>query len=167
MTTHRLEIAVKQLEFARKYMLSLIADIADEDWFRMPEGVTHVAWQVAHLAMAQYGLCLFRVRGRRDVDLQLMPSDFRKKFSKGTIPIPDPAANPAPAEIREVLNRVYRQSLQELSTYTDEQLDTPVDEPHAVFANKLGAIFFCSAHEMLHSGQIGILRRQLGKNPIR
>jgi hypothetical protein len=167
MATDRLQIAIKQIEFSRKYMLSLIADIADENWFYMPEGITHVAWQVAHLAMAQYGLCLFRVRGRSDQDLKLMPSDFRKKFSKGTTPNPDPAGNPPPAEIRDVLHRVYGQSLQELATYTDEQLDVPVDEPHAVFATKLGAIYFCGAHEMLHAGQIGLIRRLIGKKPIR
>src|SRR5690349_3195275 len=99
----RLEIAIKQLEFARKYSLGLIADIPDSDWFWMPtEGVTHIAWQVAHLAMAEYGLCLFRLRGRREEDLNLMPSNFRKQFSKGTIPNPDPTQNPTPAEIREV-----------------------------------------------------------------
>jgi hypothetical protein len=167
MATERLDIAIKQIEFARQYMLSLIADIPDEQWFNMPDGISHVAWQVAHLAMAQYGLCLFRVRGRSDVDLKLMPSDFRKKFSKGTIPLPDPAANPTPAEIRDVLTRVYEQSIKELATYTDEQLDAPVDMPYSVFATKLGAIYFCSAHEMLHSGQIGILRRLMGKTPIR
>ena len=163
----RLEIAVKQLEFSRKYVSGLIADIDNGEWFRMPEGVTHVAWQVAHLAMAQYGLCLFRVRGRREFDAQLMSSDFRKKFSKGTTPNPDPAQNPTPSEIRDVFQRVHQQALTELAEYTDAELDAPVDEPYAVFNTKIGAIFFCSAHEMMHAGQIGLLRRLHGKRPIR
>lgn len=164
----RLEIAVKQIEFARKYTLGLIADIADNDWFRSPsEAATHVAWQAAHLAMAEYGLCLFRLRGRHTEDLQLMSSDFRKKFSKGSIPNPDPQQNPTPAEIRDVLHRVHQQALTELAGYTDADLDMPVDEPHAVFNTKLGAVYFCSAHEMIHAGQIGLLRRLLGKTPIR
>ncbi len=167
-TSTNLEIAVKQVEFARKYMLGLIADVADADWFRTPtEGVTHVAWQVSHLAMAQYGLCLFRLRGRREEDLKLMSSDFRKKFSKGTTPNPDPAQNPTPEEIRAVLARIHQQAMAELAGYSDTDLDTPVDEPHAVFNTKIGAVFFCSAHEMMHAGQIGLLRRLLGKTPIR
>jgi len=32
----RLEIALKQIDFARKYVLGLIADVDDADWFRMP-----------------------------------------------------------------------------------------------------------------------------------
>jgi hypothetical protein len=162
------EIAVKQLEFARQYTTGLVADVADDDWFRMPApGVTHIAWQVAHLAMAEYGLCLYRLRGRRSADLHLMSSDFRKQFSKGSTPSPDPARNPTPDEIRAVRDRVHRQALQELAENSDADLDTPVEEPYSVFNTKLGAVFFCSAHEMMHAGQIGLLRRLLGKGPIR
>lgn len=166
-TTERLDIAVKQLQFARRYLESMIADIADDDWFRMPDGISHVGWQVAHLAMAQYGLCLFRLRGRRSEDTSLMSGDFRKKFSKGSVPNPDPTQNPTPAEIRTVLTRVHQQALMELAGYSDADLETPVDEPHAVFSTKIGAVFFCSLHEMLHAGQVGLLRRRLGKTPLR
>jgi hypothetical protein len=31
----------------------------------------------------------------------------------------------------------------------------------------MGSVFVCSAHEMLHAGQIGLLRRLLGKPPLR
>ncbi len=167
-SNERLDIAVKQIEFARKYLLGIIADIADADWFRMPaESVTHVGWQVAHLAMAQYGLCLFRLRGRLPEDATLMSSDFRKKFSKGSIPNPDPAQNPTPDEIRAVLARVHQQAMAELAGSVAADLDSPVDEPHAVFDTKIGAVIFCSLHEMMHVGQIGLLRRLLGKIPIR
>jgi uncharacterized damage-inducible protein DinB len=166
--TSPLQIAIKQIEFARNYTLSLLADIDDADWFRQPPGCsTHVAWQVAHLAMAEYGLALFRQRGRHTDDGQLMSSKFRKQFSKGSTPDPDPANNPTPAEIRDVLDRVHQQALKELSQYKAEELDAPVDEPHAVFGTRLGALFFCSHHEMMHAGQIGLLRRLLGKTPIR
>ena len=109
-----LELAIKQIAFARSYTLSLLEDYDDAQWFTVPEEcTTHVAWQVAHLAMAQYGLCLFRQRGRAD------------------------------------------------------SLSESIDKPYAVYPNKLGALVFCSHHEMLHAGQIGLLRRLLGKTPIR
>ncbi len=168
MPADRLEIACQQIEFARSYTLSLLADIDDDDWFRQPqEGVTHVAWQVGHLAMAQYGLGLFRMRGRRTQDLRLMSSAFRKKFSKGSVPDPQPANNPPPADIRDVLHRVHQQVISELPHYSDEQLDEPVEEPYAVHATKLGGLYFCAAHEMMHAGQIGLLRRLLGKATTR
>ena len=168
MSSARLRLVCDQIEFARGYTLSLLADIGDDDWFRQPaEGVTHVAWQVGHLAMAQYGLGLFRMRGRRTEDTALMSGSFRKKYSKGSRPDPAPANNPSPAEIRDVFDRVHQQVMNELPLCTDAELDKPVDKPYALFPTKLGGLYFCVAHEMMHAGQIGLLRRLLGKETIR
>ncbi|MGI8980495.1 MAG: DinB family protein [Pirellulaceae bacterium] len=161
-------LALKQIEFARSYTLTMLADIVSDDWFVMPPGCsTHVAWQIGHLAMAEYGLCLFRLRGRAEIDTTLMTSAFRKTFSRGTIPEPHPTKNPSPAEIRNVFDRVHAQVLLELPTFTPEQLAEPVDMPYAAYATKLGSLLFCSHHEMLHCGQLGLLRRLLGKQPVR
>lgn len=166
--TASLELAISQIRFAREYTLTLLEGIEPDDWFRQPsEGVSHLAWQLGHLAMAQYGLCLFRIRGRADIDMELMSSSFRKKFSKGTTPDPDPAKNPPPAEIRAVFDKVYEQTLLELPAVPSEVLQEPVDMPYAVTATKLGGLLFCSHHEMLHAGQIGLLRRLIGKSPVR
>lgn len=163
-----LQLAIQQIEFARNYSLTLLTDIAAEEWFTLPPGCsTHVAWQVGHLAMAEYGLCLFRQRGRAEIDTSLMTSSFRKTFSRGTIPEPDPAKNPSPAEIRAVFDKVHAQALLELPTFTAEQLAEPVDMPYAAYPTKLGSLLFCSHHEMIHAGQLGLLRRMLGKQPIR
>jgi len=168
MTLSRLELVIGQLRFAREYTQSLIADLEPSDWFRQPtEGVSHVAWQVGHLAMAQYGLCLFRMRGRADIDHDLMSSAFRKKFSKGTTPDPDPAKNPSPENICGVFNRVYEQAMFELPTFSDLVLDEVVEMPYAAIATKFGGLLFCAHHEMLHAGQIGFLRRLLGNAPMR
>lgn len=163
-----LELARKQIEFARSYTKTLLDDVQPEDWFTMPEGcVTHIGWQVGHLAMAQYGLCLFRIRGRQPIDTELMSSAFRKKYSKGTMPDADPANNPSPDEIMAVLERVHDQVMTEMAGYDEATLDEPVDMPYAAYATKLGALLFCSHHEMIHAGQIGLLRRLLRKAPVR
>jgi hypothetical protein len=168
MTLSRLELAIGQIRFAREYTQSLIADLEPSDWFRQPtEGVTHMAWQIGHLAMAQYGLCLFRMRGRAEVDTELMSSAFRKKFSKGTTPDPDPTNNPSFEDICGVFNRVHEQTMHELPGFSDIVLNEPVDLPYTAFATKFGGLLFCSHHEMLHAGQIGLLRRLLGKAPVR
>ncbi|MBI2479969.1 MAG: DinB family protein [Planctomycetia bacterium] len=164
----KLELAHKQIEFARAYTNTLLTDFDHGDWFRIPEGcVSHLAWQVGHLAMAQYGLCLFRIRGRQPIDTDLMSSAFRKKYSRGTTPDPDPANNPSPLEIMRVFERVYEQVMRELPEFDEATLNEPADMPYAAYATKLGALLFCSHHEMIHAGQIGLLRRLLGKPPIR
>ena len=161
-------LALEQIEFARGYTLSIVSAIDPALWFTMPPGCpTHVAWQVGHLAMAEYGLCLFRMRGRQEVDLELMTSGFRKLFSRGTKPEADSAKYPSPAEIRATLDRVHAQLLKEAPGFTEELLAEPAEMPYAVHANKLGGLIFCSHHEMLHAGQLGLLSRLLGQEPIR
>ncbi len=164
----RLTVAIAQIEAARSYTLTLLADITDDDWFQMPAGApTHLAWQVGHLAMAQYGLALFRQRGRRPEDADLMSGTFRKQFSKGSTVEPDAAAYPQAEEIRATFDRVYEQAMAELPNMPPAVLDEPVDEPYFAWPTKLGALLICSHHEMLHAGQIGLLRRLLGKTPVR
>jgi uncharacterized damage-inducible protein DinB len=162
------DLAVRQIEAARAYTLTLLDGLDDAAWFQQPaEGVTHIAWQMGHLAMAEYGLCLFRIRGRQPEDTELMTGKFRKQFSKGSTPDPNSTNNPTPAEIRQVLDRVHQQALRELAARDDQSLSEPIEEPYAVFNTKLGALLFCAHHEMLHAGQIGLLRRLIGKPPMR
>lgn len=164
----RLDVAVGQIEFARRYSTQLIDSIPPDDWFRVPDGApTHVAWQVGHLAMAQYGLTMLRIRGKEPTDAEWITNDFIRKFQKGSQPAADASFYPPAAEIRQVFDRVYAQALVELAGYSDADLEGTLPEPYAVYGNKLGSILFCPMHEMLHAGQIGLLRRLLGHQPIR
>jgi hypothetical protein len=57
--------------------------------------------------------------------------------------------------------------LDELARLPGGVLDETVDNPHPMFSTKLGALMFCPFHEMLHAGQIGLLRRLFGNAPLR
>jgi hypothetical protein len=168
MSHDRLRLAIQQIEFARNYTLTLLGDIDEGEWFRRPhEGVTHLAWQMGHLAMAQYMLTMARLRGKRPEDEAFITKPFLRCFLKGTRPEADPSKYPPVEEIRRVFDAVYQQAMIELPNTPAAELETPVPEPYAVFPNKLGSLYFCAAHEMLHAGQIGLLRRLLGKEPMR
>jgi hypothetical protein len=157
-----------QLTFAREYTLATLADFTDDEWYTVPPGVTtHLAWQVGHIAMAEYGLCLFRVRGRQSEDLKLMPSKFRKMFSRGSTPDPNRDAQPSREEMLETVARIHQQVLLEAPTFTADQLNQPSEMPYAGPPTALGAMLFCPIHEGIHQGQIGLLRRLFGKPPLR
>jgi hypothetical protein len=163
-----LEAAVGQIKFAREYCLELLDHTPDEAWFEMPAGLpTHIAWQVGHLTVSQYGLLMFRIRGRSPDDLDLIPSRFRKAYSRSSKPSSDISRQPTVSELRERMGIVYERSLTELKTIAPETLLEPVDMPYAAYPNKLGAIMFCPIHEHTHIGQIGLLRRALGLEPVR
>jgi len=161
-------LALQQLAFARTYTHTLLADVPEDEWFRQPqEGTTHVAWQVGHLAMAEYMLTLFRLRGKTADDETLIPKAFLRRFLKQTTPNPDPSQYPPTAEIRTVFDAVHAQVLAEVPQFSEEDFSQSVVEPYAVYPNRLGSLMFASYHEMLHAGQIGLLRRLLGKSPVR
>jgi hypothetical protein len=73
---------VGQMRFAREYTLNLLSAVPDSLWNVIPNGgASHIAWQVGHLAVSQYGLMLFRQRGRAEGDLDLMPGWLRKNLA--------------------------------------------------------------------------------------
>ena len=96
---------IEQIRFAREYALSLLDETPQDRWFEMPAGLpTNIAWQVGHLAVSQYGLLMFRVRGRKPEDLDLIPGPFRKKYSRQTTPNADPSGQPTADELRQRIN---------------------------------------------------------------
>jgi hypothetical protein len=165
----QLETAINHIRTARLYTKELLSHINPDDWFRQPtEGVTHVAWQVGHLAVAQYGLALKRVRGEKPDDARLISADFRQLFGKGSVPVLDQSKYPSPGDIRAVFDRVYKQSLEEAGALSEKALsEPPGDPPHPMFQTKLGALHWCAQHEFIHAGQIALLRRLFGGQPLR
>ncbi len=160
--------AIEQIDFARRYTLELLAATPQQRWFEIPAGfASHVAWQVGHLTVSQYGLLMFRIRGRRPEDLELIPGKFRKAYSRGSIPNPDASGQLQPDQLLQRMTKVYELALAELDRVTPEMLLESIDMPYAAYPNKLGAILFCPLHEHIHAGQIGMLRRGLGLDPIR
>jgi len=175
-TTSRLLIVQLQIESARAYTQTLLQGLTSQEWFWVPDAgatsesgkglQTNVAWQVGHLAYAQYGLTLFRQRGRRREDAELMSTRFRKLFAKGTEGV---AAESCVSldEIQRTFETVFQQALKEIPTFDEAALDEPVEMPYAGFPTRYGSLIFAAHHEMLHAGQIGMLRRLMGKPPIR
>lgn len=153
--------------WTRKNTEMLLDDVALDRWYDQPaEGINHIAWQVGHIAMAQYGLALLRQRGRQQPDRELIPKSVLRAFAKDSTPSSAPLDDLAAAEIRSVFDRVHIQVLEELESYPLEKLAEPVEPPYAGQANRLGALWMSVHHEVLHAGQIGMLRRLLGYPPL-
>jgi hypothetical protein len=175
-----MKAALGQIDWTRRYTLELLAATPRELWFERPtisdaqtgQSIgplpTHIAWQVGHLAVSQYGLLMFRIHGRRDEDLDLIPSRFRKAYARGSDPTVVASGQCSADELFERLETVHRRAIDGLTQAFDTTvLLEPVDMPYAVYPIKLGAILFCPLHEQIHSGQIGLIRRALGLTPVR
>lgn len=166
--THMLDGAIGQLKFARDYTLELLDATPKDRWFEIPEGIpANIAWQVGHITVSQYGLLMFRIRGRQPEDLDLIPGKFRKAYSRKSTPSADPSRQPSADELLQRMTDVFDRSMSELAEVTPEVLLEPVEIPYAAFPIKLGAILFCPLHEHIHAGQIGVVRRGLGLQSVR
>jgi DinB superfamily len=160
--------AIVQHRWARQYSLQLIESVPSELWYKTPAGMsTHLAWQVGHLAVSQYGLMLFRQRGRAEGDITLLPGWLRKQFGRGTQPAALGDSGPSPAELLDRLKQIHEQSVAEASQLSSLTLREACDMPYCGYPTKLGALMFAPIHEGIHAGQIGLIRRGHGLDPIR
>jgi DinB superfamily len=166
MSQIRVITAIERMRGARENTRRLMNDFAADEWFwHPPEFVTHLAWQIGHLAFAQYCHCFWWIRGRQPEDKTLLPDRYIELFEMGSIPIADANACPPIEEIRHVFDAVFERTMLELPGRTDEELDVPI-HPSRPDRTKLSGLFWDVEHEFLHAGQIGLLRRLLGKPPV-
>lgn len=162
------DTAIAQHRWARQYSLQLIESVPESLWYAKPPGVaSHLAWQVGHLAVAQYGLMLFRQRGRAPGDVQLMPGWLRKQFGKGSVPSDSSEGMPPPNELLQHLKAIHDQAHSEAGQLSAATLRESCELPYCLYPNKLGALMLAPIHESIHAGQIGLIRRGHGLEPIR
>lgn len=156
-----------QLMLARRYTCELLDDIAPDQWFTQPAGLgTHVAWQVGHLAMAELRLCVFYLRPMTPADHAVMSDAFMAHFRKGAVPSADPQAYPPWEDILRTFHAVHEYVLANWRDYATIDLLTPCLPHHRVGKVKLDMLAWVTRHEMIHAGQIGLLRRLLGRAPL-
>ena len=161
----RIRDALEQIDFARRYTWERVASVPPADWFTVTAGgVSHVAWQVGHLASSEYRLCLERLRPRTAEDETLIPDGFITMFGREALPA-DVTGYTAEA-IRAVCERVHARVMAELPAYPDADLDLPPLKPHALFATRIAGLRYAPLHEMIHCGQVAMIRRLLGHAPI-
>ena len=151
----------KRLAEMRRYTLMVLDGVKDEDWFRFPDGCwTHIAWQVGHIAIAEYGLTMKHVRGALPTD-DFIPPEYSDLFGRGSTPAAA-VDSPSVDEIRSVFEAVHVKATEEVPTYSEELLAESVGFEHPLFKTKGNAVSWCANHEMTHAGQITLLRRMLG-----
>ncbi len=166
MTT--LEFLIDRLMTARKWTNSLLVDIEESQWFTMPPtgGTGHIAWQIGHLAASQLVLIPNRCFNRPFTEF--VTDEFRAPFMRGSTPHADPSEYPPLAEIKNFFERTQQTCIELVRSMPETELTEPAgSDPHPLFSNKAGAISVAALHETFHAGQIAMIRRSLGKNPLR
>lgn len=162
----QLATALDQMAAARRYTLGLLADLPDDAWFWMPSpAVSHIAWQVGHISIAQYRMVVSFHREPRETDNDWAPASYRPLFGRESTPQADPSLHPSPAELLATLDAINAHVTAEAATYAEADLQGPVLAPHRFLKTRIEALLWCSRHESIHAGQIALLRRLYGLSP--
>lgn len=158
------QLLQQQFTMIDDMVLEFINELEPELWFRMPgEGVTHIAWQVGHMVVTNYGLGLSYARGAKREDVRLVPGAYRELFGRGSQPSADPADYPTGEELAQSYRNVSNQIRLEMPSYDLDSLEVLLEKPHPLFKTPLEALRFLPLHTSMHFGQAVLLRRLAGK----
>jgi uncharacterized damage-inducible protein DinB len=81
----------------------------------------------------------------------------------GSEPVDDPGRYPSYDEVKAVFDERRQALIEWISNMDDAKLAEPLPEDYRSFAeNHAGLIGAMAAHECMHNGQIGCMRKALG-----
>lgn len=122
--------------------------------------INHVKYLAGHLLNSQYGLAL---SAGIDVDVK-----WNELFAvMGQSAAKDDFPYPLLEEVKSEWNKLYQPTRNALEQMTDEDLSETPPAPFDQVAESRGELWaFINHHIAYHIGQIGILRRGFGKEPM-
>lgn len=154
-------VIANSLKMSQGLLKTYLGDLTDSEIMQRPAaGANHIAWQLGHIISAEQQL----FSGVFPESYRPLPEGFAQKHSKETCGN-DQAQDFYPVKTYvEVMEQVRADTLKALDEIPDAKLDQASPERLQRIAPKLGDMFlFASAHFLMHSGQIAVLRRALGK----
>jgi len=148
---------------SRYVMSTYLEDMSDAELLVQPvEGAHHAAWQLGHLILSERRM-VDAVRGGSGIAL---PDGFEAAHPKGGAPgIREAVVRKS--EYQGLMELQRQQTLGLLARLPEEELSAVAPEIVRAYAPTVGAVFATiGGHELMHSGQIAVIRRALGK-PVR
>ena len=164
--SERIGLLLDQMDATRRYTHLVLDHVPGERWYDMPADVgSHVAWQVGHITWAQAKLLVSGVCGGERCDA--LPEAYGQWFGKGTSPARREQEHPAPKALCATLDAVHACAVEALGALDDAVLDEPASHATGLIPDKWGLAMWSVRHEMLHIGQVGLIRRAMGMGPYR
>jgi DinB superfamily len=148
-----------QIDLHNTLFNNVLVDISEEESnARLVPSINNIKWLAGHLLWVQTNL------GRScGVPVEIAWIDHYNN----QIPEPPKIKAPSLEEIKTAWNQsvpVIRQGLENLS---EEALHSPIEFPLPAFRTQEGLWAFINHHQAYTIGQIGILRRALGKEAMK
>ncbi|HWB40406.1 MAG TPA: DinB family protein [Gemmatimonadales bacterium] len=123
-----------------------------------------LAWQLGHLACTEDDVaCLFSTEAS---PVPLVPDSLRAVCATGSPPPPPGTEYPPLATLWILLERTHERLLGVLDAASLADLDRPPRVTNPYFHTLGQGVYEAALHENYHVGQIGALRKRIGKSRI-
>jgi len=154
------EVLQEVLRTARFVMSTYLRDMTDADIHCAPAPGAHTAaWQLGHLLISERAM-IDGISSGAGIEL---PERFEAEHAKDAIA----GLSGERLEKRvyeELMHRQRSRTLQVLDQLSESDLSLPAPEFVRAYAPCVGSVFSAiGGHELMHSGQIAVLRRVLNK----
>ena len=145
-----------RLKHHRLFLRKLVIGFSDEDWLQTPaDGMNSAHWILGHLVWGRLTLL-------RKIGEEIPGEDWESDFSIGSQP--DGSRRIEAVELQGRFRILGRLLVEKIESMEEEQLSLPLEKPMPDGANTVaGLVRFMCFHESYHIGQLGLLRRLLGK----
>ncbi len=142
---------------------TLAAFKTPEDWTRQAvPGTNHALWFAGHMATAD-NYFISQVAPGREKEFD----GWDKHFGMGSKPTSDPDDYPPVAEVLDAMRERRDVLLGLLRGRTEAELNGPPAAGASDFLPDLGSVFeIATWHEAMHLGQVTVIRRSLGNQPL-
>lgn len=142
-------------------MNTYLSDLTDAELLMRPvPQANHIAWQLGHLIASEHK---FMEQVKPGISPKL-PAEFAGRHGKDTAGVDDPKKFYTKKEYTDLYNAQRNASLHILETLSDTDLDKPGPESMRSYAPTIGAVMILLGnHELMHAGQVAVLRRKLDK----
>lgn len=152
-----------QFDLHHKLYNNVLQGFTDEESNKRLENnprINHVKYLAGHLLNSQYGLAL---AAGSNVNIK-----WNEMFAvMGQSTAKDDFSYPPLEEIKLEWNKLYQPTRDALAQMTDKDLSKTPPSPFDQVAESRGGLWaFINHHIAYHIGQIGILRRGFGKEPM-
>lgn len=148
----------------RAFLLKLVADMDDRQLLHRPAGGrgNNALWNLGHVFGGEA-----RMAAWGGASVSVPPLACGEAFARGSEPSDDPACNPTRQVLLDYAAAVRDQTLAALDEMTDAELDQPpVGNAPPLFATRGFCWQVVATHEMMHAGQITVIRKELSLPPV-
>lgn len=158
------DVLISMLNTARYITTTYLADLSDEELLVRPvPGAHHIAWQLGHLILSECSM----LEGIKPGSAPQLPEGFEVNHSKEAAHSDRLDGYLSKDAYLGIMGRVREATRLQLEECSEQRLDELGPEALRSYAPTVGSVFLMiGSHEVMHSGQLAVVRRALGKKVV-